>query len=87
MVVYLDDIVINSRTLEEYVEHLKNVFKILKQNELYVKKEKCSFAKEEVSFLRHQGWQADDEWQQSKGHPGLEFTNQGTLTKIFSWSG
>ncbi|RVW79075.1 Transposon Tf2-12 polyprotein [Vitis vinifera] len=29
------------------------VFKILRQNELYVKKEKCSFAKEEVSFLGH----------------------------------
>ncbi|RVX00707.1 Transposon Tf2-12 polyprotein [Vitis vinifera] len=34
-------------------EHLRKVFKILRQNELYVKKEKCSFAKEEVSFLGH----------------------------------
>ncbi|RVW86084.1 Transposon Tf2-12 polyprotein [Vitis vinifera] len=32
---------------------LRQVFKILRQNELYVKKEKCSFAKEEVSFLGH----------------------------------
>ncbi|KAL6349714.1 hypothetical protein AAG906_041121 [Vitis piasezkii] len=46
MVVYLDDIVIYSNTLKEYVEHLRKVFKILRQNELYVKKEKCSFAKE-----------------------------------------
>ncbi|KAL6334692.1 hypothetical protein AAG906_021249 [Vitis piasezkii] len=34
-------------------EHLRKIFKILRQNELYVKKEKCSFAKEEVSFLGH----------------------------------
>ena len=53
MVVYLDDIVIDSNTLKEHVEHLKKVFKILRQNELYVKKEKCSFAKEEVNFLGH----------------------------------
>ena len=32
---------------------MRKVFKILRQNELYVKKEKCSFAKEEVSFLGH----------------------------------
>ncbi|RVW96752.1 Retrovirus-related Pol polyprotein from transposon 297 [Vitis vinifera] len=53
VVVYLDDIVIYSNTLKEHVEHLRKVFKILRQNELYVKKEKCSFTKEEVSFLGH----------------------------------
>ncbi|RVW16210.1 Transposon Ty3-I Gag-Pol polyprotein [Vitis vinifera] len=49
----LDDIVIYSNTLKEHVEHLRKVFKILRQNELYVKKEKCSFAREEVRFLGH----------------------------------
>ena len=53
VMVYLDDIVIYSNTLKEHVEHLKKVFKILRLNELYVKKEKCSFAKEKVSFLGH----------------------------------
>nr|CAN67543.1 hypothetical protein VITISV_013557 [Vitis vinifera] len=53
VVVYLDDVVIYSNTLKEHVEHSREVFKILRQNELYVKKEKCSFAKEEVSFLGH----------------------------------
>ena len=45
VVVYLDDIVIYSSTLEEHVEHLRKVFKVLRRNKLYVKKEKCSFAK------------------------------------------
>ncbi|GMQ12089.1 hypothetical protein CsSME_00054546 [Camellia sinensis var. sinensis] len=53
VVVYLDDIVIYSTTLEEHVGHLQTIFKTLRENELYVKKEKCSFAKEEVSFLGH----------------------------------
>ncbi|RVW50369.1 RNA-directed DNA polymerase-like [Vitis vinifera] len=41
VVVYLDDIVIYSNTLKEHEEHLRKVFKILRQNKLYVKKEKC----------------------------------------------
>ena len=53
MVVYLDDIVIYSNSLEEHVDHLRKVFKLLRQNELYVKKEKCSFSQGEVGFLRH----------------------------------
>jgi len=44
VIVYLDDIVTYSRTLEEYVRHLREVFQTLRDNELYVKKEKCSFA-------------------------------------------
>ena len=53
MVVYLDDIVIYRNTLEEHVDHLRKVFRLLRQNELYVKKEKCSFALGEVGFLGH----------------------------------
>ena len=53
VVVYLDDIVIYSNTLEEHVDHLRKVFRLLRQNELYAKKEKCSFALGEVGFLGH----------------------------------
>lgn len=38
VVVYLDNIVAYNRTLEELAKHLKKVFKVLRQNELYVKK-------------------------------------------------
>ncbi len=32
---------------------MKKVFEVLRQNELYVKREKCSFAQREVMFLGH----------------------------------
>ena len=53
VVVYLDDIVVYSNTLEEHAEHLRTVFRVLQENKLYVKREKCSFAKPEVEFLGH----------------------------------
>ncbi|GKA85072.1 putative nucleotidyltransferase, ribonuclease H [Tanacetum coccineum] len=53
MVVYLDDVVVYSHTLEEHVFHLKQVFQVLRDNEIYVKLEKCSFAQDEVDFLGH----------------------------------
>lgn len=45
---YLDDIVVYSKTLEEHAQHLSTVFRVLRENSLYVKREKCSFARQEV---------------------------------------
>ncbi|XP_054805380.1 uncharacterized protein LOC129308324 [Prosopis cineraria] len=53
VVVYLDDIVVYSNTLKEHAQHLKKVFQVLSDHELYIKLEKCSFAKQEVDFLGH----------------------------------
>ena len=44
VVVYLDDIVVYSVTMEEHKEHLAKVFQKLRDNQLYVKREKYSFA-------------------------------------------
>ncbi|KAK4383414.1 Transposon Ty3-I Gag-Pol polyprotein [Sesamum angolense] len=43
VVVYLDDIVIYSETLNEHVKHLRAVFQRLREYELYAKKEKYEF--------------------------------------------
>nr|XP_016493745.1 PREDICTED: uncharacterized mitochondrial protein AtMg00860-like [Nicotiana tabacum] len=53
VIVYLDDIVIYSNTLEEHMEHLRKVFQVLRENELYIKREKCEFAQSKVHFLGH----------------------------------
>lgn len=41
--VYLDDILIFSRSMEEHIKHVKAVFQKLCDNDLYCKAEKCQF--------------------------------------------
>ncbi|KAI3451450.1 hypothetical protein Pfo_008115 [Paulownia fortunei] len=53
VVVYLDDIVVYSRTLEEHVRHLRKVLERLREHELYAKVSKCSFAQKSTHFLGH----------------------------------
>lgn len=44
MVVYLDDIIIYSKTLEDNINHLRWAFKRLREHKLYMKKGKYEFA-------------------------------------------
>uniref|UniRef100_A0A3Q7EUM4 Reverse transcriptase domain-containing protein n=1 Tax=Solanum lycopersicum TaxID=4081 RepID=A0A3Q7EUM4_SOLLC len=53
VVIYLDYIIVYSNSMEDHVDHLCKVFKVLRDNKLYVKREKCSFAKPTVQFLGH----------------------------------
>eukprot|EP01018_Ginkgo_biloba_P017068 Gb_09125 [translate_table: standard] len=50
-VVYLDDIMVFSRSQEEHVQHLRQVLDILRQAKLYVNLEKCSFCQKELRYL------------------------------------
>ncbi|KAJ8388138.1 hypothetical protein AAFF_G00146290 [Aldrovandia affinis] len=49
--VYLDDILIFSRNLEEHTRHVRQVLERLWENQLFVKAEKCEFHVSSVSFL------------------------------------
>ncbi len=44
VVVYLNDIMVYSSTLEQHKNHLLFVFEKLRENKLFLKKEKCAFS-------------------------------------------
>ncbi|GJV82066.1 putative reverse transcriptase domain-containing protein [Tanacetum coccineum] len=51
--VFIDDILICSKTKEDHEVHLKLVLELLKQERLYAKFSKCEFWLQEVHFLSH----------------------------------
>ena len=53
VVVFLDDILIYSKTEEEHAEHLRLVLETLRKHQLYAKLSKCEFWLSEVAFLGH----------------------------------
>jgi hypothetical protein len=53
VVVYIDDILVFSRSREEHVHHLRLVFDKLRENDFKIKLSKCEFEKTEVKFLGH----------------------------------
>lgn len=51
VIVYLDDILIFSATLEIHQIHVKRVLATLRRHGLYVKEEKCDFEQASIQFL------------------------------------
>ncbi|KAM9925286.1 hypothetical protein OXX59_003971, partial [Metschnikowia pulcherrima] len=53
VVIYLDDILVFSKTTEEHRAHLRQVLQILREHQLVAKAKKCFFFQKELQFLGH----------------------------------
>ena len=53
VVVFIDDILIYSKSAEEHEQHLRIVLEKLRAHELYAKFSKCEFWLTKISFLGH----------------------------------
>src|SRR4051812_28990007 len=53
VVIFIDDILIYSKTVDEHMEHLRIVLSVLREKQLFAKLSKCEFWMSEVKFLGH----------------------------------
>jgi len=53
VLVFLDDILIYSQSLQEHISHLQQVLEVLRRNQLYLKLSKCTFAQHNLEYLGH----------------------------------
>jgi hypothetical protein len=53
VIVFLDDILIYSKSEEEHEHHLRLVLQVLREHQLYAKLSKCSFYQEQIHYLGH----------------------------------
>lgn len=53
IIVFIDDILVYSKSLEKHAIHLSEVLGTLRWNQLFTKLSKCSFWLDWVSFFRH----------------------------------
>ncbi|KAL5813527.1 hypothetical protein ACOSQ3_024281 [Xanthoceras sorbifolium] len=53
VLVFFDDILIYSKSMEEHLSHLEIVLEILGHHQFYIKMSKCEFVKDELEYLGH----------------------------------
>jgi hypothetical protein len=53
VIVFLDDILVYSKTEEEHEQHLRMVLQVLREHQLYAKLSKCSFYQRKIHYLGH----------------------------------
>ena len=51
VIIYLDDILIFTSTIQEHRQLVKQVLRILQENHLYLKPEKCDFKQTKIDYL------------------------------------
>jgi hypothetical protein len=53
VLVFIDDILIYSPTLQDHVQRLRQVFTVLRKHQFFLKRKKCAFAEIELQYLGH----------------------------------
>jgi len=53
ILIFIDDILVYSSSIEEHKGHLHIVLQTLRENQLFTKFNKCEFFKDQIQYLRH----------------------------------
>ncbi|KAL6347245.1 hypothetical protein AAG906_013681 [Vitis piasezkii] len=87
VLVFFDDILVYSSSWQEHLQHVKTIFELLRQHQLFVKFKKCEFGKHELEYLGHiisaDGVKVD----QSKIQAMLDWPRPTTVTELRAFLG
>ena len=86
VVVFIDDILVYSKSYEEHEQHLRQTLQTLRSRQLYAKLDKCDFWLKEVTFLGHvssEGIFVDPQ----KVEAVLRWERPTTVTEVHSFLG
>ncbi|KAL0534796.1 hypothetical protein IC582_029090 [Cucumis melo] len=87
VIVFIDDILIYSKTEAEHEEHLRIVVQTLRDNKLYAKFSKCEFWLKQVSFLGHVVSKAGVSVDPAKIEAVTGWTRPSTVSEVRSFLG
>lgn len=87
VVVYFDDILIYTKSLLEHHEHLRTVFKALRDAQLFGNLEKCTFCTKRVSFLGYVVTPQGIEVHEAKIEAIKSWPTPNTVTQVRSFLG
>ncbi|ROV55883.1 hypothetical protein EGO58_12815, partial [Limosilactobacillus reuteri] len=87
VIVFIDDILIYSKTEEEHTQHLRMVLQRLRDQQLFAKYSKCEFWLEQVGFLGHVVSKAGIEVDPAKVKTVVEWESPKNVTEIRSFLG
>ena len=86
-VIYVDDILVFSKTFQDHMKHLQEVFDRLKKANLKLKPEKCEFATPEVKYLGHYISKSGVTLDLAKTSAVLKLCPPSTVTEMRSFLG
>ncbi|XP_071707878.1 uncharacterized protein [Rutidosis leptorrhynchoides] len=87
MVVYFDDILMYSKTKGDHLDHLRKVFELLRQYQLYAKLEKCDFFVSKVVFLGYGNSEEGISMDPSKVEAIKSWPSPSSITEFRSFHG
>ncbi|KAL0541606.1 hypothetical protein IC582_021659 [Cucumis melo] len=87
VIVFIDDILIYSKTEAKHEEHLRIVLQTLRDNKLYAKFSKCEFWLKQVSFLGHVVSKAGVSVDLAKIEAVTGWTRPSTVSEVRSFLG